>query len=79
MNMIIDAANFPYHVRGVCDGTATGTRFYDASGEELFLADITVQQEGLSSVRVRFAQKYGIRSLAIGPEDTLIINLGVDA
>ena len=80
MNTTIESRTFPNHMRGVSDGSVAGTHFYnDDNGEELVPDGVTVQQEGLSSVRVRFPQRYGIGSLVMGPGDTLSVNAAPDA
>jgi hypothetical protein len=75
MNITIHERKFPNHMRGVTDGSVVGTHFYNGdTGKELVPADVTVQQEGLSVVRIRFAQHLGIGSLVLGPDDMLTVN-----
>ena len=79
MNTAINTPTFPHHMSGVSDGSKSGTHFYnDDNGDELLLAGVTVQQEGLAVVRVRFAAHYGIGSLVMGPDDTLTVNAVAD-
>lgn len=76
--MTIDAPAYPHHLSAVSDGSVAGTRFFDDdSGEVLVPADVTVQQEGVSSVRVRFAPLLRIGSFVMGPGDTLVVNRAV--
>ena len=80
MNTTLRERTFPYHMSCVSDGSVAGTHFYDDdTGEVLVPAGITVQQEGLTVVRVRFPPNYGIGSLVMGPGDTLTINAVADA
>lgn len=75
MKTTINERRFPNNMNGVCDGSVAGTHFYNNdTGEELVLAGITVQQEGMSEVRVRFAAQYGIASFVMRKGDTLSVN-----
>jgi hypothetical protein len=75
MNFTVHERTFPNHLRGVSDGSVAGTHFYNGdTGKESVPAEVTVQQEGLSVVRIRFAQHFGIGSLVMGPGDTLTVN-----
>lgn len=75
MQTTINELKFPSSMRAVSDGSVAGTRFYnDQNGEELTPVGVTVQQEGMSEVRVRFDQAYGIGSFVMGPDDTLTVN-----
>lgn len=75
MNTTIHEGNFPAHLSGVSDGSVAGTHFYNgATGEEIVLAGVTMQQEGLSTVRVRFAPHYRIVSFVMGPDEMVTLN-----
>ena len=75
MNTTINAIAFPNQMRGLSDGTVAGTRFFnDENGEAMEPAGVTVQQEDLNLVRIRFDRCYGIRSVVLGPNDTLTVN-----
>ena len=76
MHTTIHESRFPNQMRGVSDGSVPGTRFYSHDNDEEFIpAGVTVQQENLSTVRIRFAADYGIRSFVMGPDDTITINV----
>jgi hypothetical protein len=80
MNTTIQESTSSSPLRGGSDGTVRGTHLYnDDTGNELVPAEVTVQQEGLSIVRIRFAQHLGIGSLVMGPGDTLTVNAACDA
>ncbi len=75
MNTTTHAIAFPNRIRGLSDGTVAGTRFFnDENGEAIEPAGVTVQQEDLNLVRIRFDRSYGIRSVVLGPNDTLTVN-----
>jgi hypothetical protein len=75
MKTTINEGRFPNTMNGVCDGSVAGTRFYNNdTGEELVLPGITVQQEGMSEVRIRFASHYGIASFVMSKGDTFSVN-----
>ncbi len=75
MNTTIDAIAFPNQMRGFSDGTVGGTRFFnEENGEAMEPPGVTVQQEDLNLVRIRFDRCYGIRSLVLGPNETLTVN-----
>jgi hypothetical protein len=75
MNMTINEVRFEGRMRAISDGSVAGTVFFnEETGEKMIPADITLQQEGLSSVRIRFATRYGIGSFSMGPDDTLMVN-----
>lgn len=65
-------------MRATSDGSVPGTHFYDDAGEVVQPAGITLQQEGMSAVRLRFAAHYAIESLVMGPDDTLTVNMEHD-
>ncbi len=74
VNTTIDEGNFPHPMSAVSDGSVAGTHFYnDDTGEEMAPSGVSIQQEGLSVVRVRFAPHYGIGSFVMGPDDTLTV------
>lgn len=76
MQTTINEVKFPSSIRAVSDGSVAGTHFYDdPGGEELHPAGVTIQQEGMSEVRIRFAPAYGIGSFTMGPDDTLTVNV----
>ncbi|HZG65526.1 MAG TPA: hypothetical protein VEZ12_02225, partial [Herpetosiphonaceae bacterium] len=75
MHTTIQEPRFPTQMRGVSDGSVAGTHFSTTTGEALVLAGITVQQEGLSIVRIRFAAHYAIGSVVLGADDTLSVNV----
>lgn len=75
MNTTIVEDKFPTRMRGTSDGSVAGTRFYNDTGDALVPVGVTVQQEGMSIVRIRFAARYAIESLVMGPDDTLTINM----
>ncbi len=75
MKTEIHERTFPNPMSCVTDGSVAGTRFYnDDTGAEMVPTDVTVQQEGMSEVRIRFAARYGIDSFVMGPDDTLTVN-----
>ncbi len=76
MHTMIKANTFPTSIRGISDGSVAGTCFYDIhSGERLVPAGMSIQQEGMSEVRVRFAAAYGIASFVMCPDDTMLLNI----
>ncbi len=76
MNTTINERRFPHQMRGTSDGSVAGTNFYDgATKEALVPAGVTLQQEGLFVVRIRFAAHYAIGSLVMEPDDTLSVNV----
>ena len=76
MNTTISEGRYPTPIRGATDGSVAGTRFYNSvTGVELIPSDVTVQQEGMSTVRIRFASHYAIPSFVMGPDDTLTVNV----
>ena len=75
MNTTIHEPRFPNQIRGISDGSVAGTHFYDGATEQALVPiDVTVQQEGLSTVRIRFAAHYAIGSFVMGPGDTKTVN-----
>ena len=80
MHITVHERTFPNHMRAVTDGSVAGTHFFnDDTGNEMVPTDVTVQQEGLSVVRIRFAPHLGIGSLVMGQGDTLTITAVPDA
>ncbi len=75
MKTTIRNDTFPNRMTGVSDGSVAGTHFYnDENGQEMVPAEVTVQQEGLSLVRIRFAPRFGIGSFVMERDDTLSVN-----
>jgi hypothetical protein len=75
MNTTINENRFAGRMRAISDGSVAGTVFFnDETGEKVVPADVTVQQEGLSTVRIRFPSRYGIKSLVLAQGDTLTVN-----
>ena len=80
MNITVHEKKFPNHMRAATDGSVAGTHFFnDDTGKEMVPTDVTVQQEGLSVVRIRFARHFGIGSVVMGQGDTLTVNAVHDA
>jgi hypothetical protein len=76
MQTTINEGTFPSSIRAVSDGSVAGTHFYnEPGGDELLPGGVTVQQEGMSEVRIRFAPAYGIGSFIMGPDETLTVNV----
>ncbi len=79
MNTTIHEQTFPNQLRCATDGSVAGTTFYDdTTKDQMAPAGVTVQQEGLSIVRVRFAAHYAIGSFVMGPGDTRTVNMEHD-
>lgn len=75
MHTTIHEQKFPDNLRGVSDGSVAGTHFYNsATGEAMVPVGVTVQQEGMSSVRIRFPRHYGIGSFVMAADDTMTLN-----
>jgi hypothetical protein len=75
MHTIIPGGTFPEALQGISDGTVAGTHFTSTTtGKAVVPAGVTVQQEGLSVVRIRFARHYGLPSIVMGPDNTVAVH-----